>query len=69
MTLYARWDDIEARVRDAVEAVLTDHDPAEGLITQSQIEWAQETAERVWQTVDLHLDGYTTADVAAETTA
>jgi hypothetical protein len=67
--LYARWDDVLDRVREAVEGVLTDHDPAEGPLSPSQIEWAQEMAGRVADDVELHLDGWTLAEWAEETRA
>lgn len=64
MSLYAEWDEIERLIRDEAEGVLAAHDPTEGPLHPSQLEWARETAGKITDAVMCHLDGYTPSDIA-----
>lgn len=61
--MYAKWEEIEEQIRLAAESVLTDHDPTEGPLDPSQVEWALETAGRIAYETMEKLDGYELEDM------
>lgn len=63
-SLYAKWEDVERCIFDAVEGVLSDSDPTEGPALPAQIEWARDMAKLITQDAMRQLDGYEPGDIS-----